>query len=209
MTKLQALVLERNLKGVYKSRFLPETVWSLFVIVHQTLTSFFSQNHSKSIHIWELISRLACRKSAGRHVRHNAVNDLIKRALASANVPAILEPNSLFRDDDKRPDGLTVMPWANGRCMVWYFTCPDTLAASHLNRAVVSPGAVANDAEDRKSSKYRSLAACYSFKPVAVETPGALGEEASAIFQDLGRRITAVTAEPRSFQFLIQRLSVT
>ena len=48
-----------------------------------------------------------------------------------------------------------------------------------------------------------------SSKPVAVETMGALGEEASAFFQDLGRRITAVTAEPRSFQFLMQRLSVT
>jgi len=68
---------------------------------------------------------------------------------------------------------------------------------------------VANDAEDCKSSKYRSLAACCSFKPVAVETLGALGEEASAFFQDLGQRITAVTAEPRSFQFLMQRLSVT
>ena len=68
---------------------------------------------------------------------------------------------------------------------------------------------MANDAEDRKSSKYRSLAACYSFKPVAVETLGALGEEASAFFQDLGRRITAVTAEPRSFQFIMQRLGVT
>ena len=61
---------------------------------------------------------LACRKSAGRHVRHNAVNDLIKRALASANVPAMLEPKSLCRDDGKRPDGVTVLPWASGRCMV-------------------------------------------------------------------------------------------
>ena len=81
----------------------------------------------------------------------------------------------------------------------------------YLNRAVVSPGAVANDAEDRKSSKYRSLAACYSFKPVAVETLGALQACFAhfAFFQDLGRRITVVTAEPRSFQFLMQRLSVT
>jgi len=45
-------------------------------------------------------------------------------------------------------------------------------------------------------------------QPVAVETLGALGEEASAFFQNLGWRITAVTAEPRSFQFLMQRLSV-
>ena len=33
------------------------------------------------------IHGLACRKSAGRHMRHNAVNDLIKRALASADIP--------------------------------------------------------------------------------------------------------------------------
>jgi hypothetical protein len=89
-----------------------------------------------------VVHGLACRRSAGRHVRHNAVNDLIKRALASANVPSMLEPNSLSRDDGKRPDGLTVLPWANGRCMVWDFTCPDTLAVSHLNRAVLCPGAV-------------------------------------------------------------------
>ena len=109
----------------------------------------------------------------------------------------------------KRPDGLTVLPWANGRCMVWDFTCPDTLAVSHLNRAVISPGAVANEAESRKSTKYRSLSALYSFMPVAVETLGALGEEAFAFFRDLGHRIAAVTSEPRSFQFLMQRLSVT
>jgi hypothetical protein len=68
---------------------------------------------------------------------------------------------------------------------------------------------VANDAESRKSTKYRSLAALYSFKPVAVETLGALGDEASSFFRDLGRRIAATTTEPRSFQFLMQRLSVT
>jgi hypothetical protein len=38
---------------------------------------------------------LACRKSAGRHMRHNSVNDLIKRASASASVPSMLEPSPL------------------------------------------------------------------------------------------------------------------
>jgi len=100
---------------------------------------------------------LACRKSAGRHMRHNALNDLIKRALASANVPSVLEPNSLSRDDGKRPDGLTGLPWAHGRCMVWDFTCPDTLATSPLNHSVLFVGAAANEAERRKVAKYRSL----------------------------------------------------
>jgi hypothetical protein len=94
-------------------------------------------------------------------------------------------------------------------CMVWDFTCPDTLAASHLNRAVLCPGAVASDAEKRKSSKYRSLAAIYSFILVAVESLGALGEEATAFFRDVGHRIAAVSSEPKSFEYLMQRLSVT
>ena len=152
---------------------------------------------------------LACRKSAGRHTRHNAVNDLIKRALASAEIPSLLEPKSLSRDDGKRPDGLTVLPWANGRCMVWDFTCPDTLATSHLNHAVVGQGTVATDAERRKAAKYSALSPMYCFTPIAVETLGALGDEAAAFFRALGQRIATSTGEPRSGQFLLQRLSVT
>jgi len=88
---------------------------------------------------------LACRKSAGRN---NAVKDLIKHALASAVTPAILEPTSLSRSDGKRPNGLTIVPWACGRSLMLDFTCPDTLASSNLNRAVLGPGAVANKAEE-------------------------------------------------------------
>jgi hypothetical protein len=45
--------------------------------------------------------------------------------------------------------------------------------------------------------------------PVAVETLGALGDEAIALLRDIGQRIAAVTGEPRSHQFPMQRLSVT
>ena len=74
---------------------------------------------------------------------------------------------------------------------------------------MLGPGAVANDAESRKSSKYRSLAALYSLTPIAVESMGPLGQEATIFFHELGRRIEATTAEPRSLQYLLQRLSVT
>ena len=152
---------------------------------------------------------LACRKSAGRQMRHIAVNELIKRALVSANVPSLLEPNSLCRDDGTRPDGLTVrVAVGKGRCLVWDFTCPDTLAASHLNRVVLGSGVVVNDAESRKSTKYLSLSALYRFIPIAIETLGVPGDEALSFFHDLGQRIAVATAEPRSFHFLMQRLSV-
>jgi len=141
-------------------------------------------------------------------MRRNAVNDLIKRALASANVPSVLEPNSLSIDDGKRPVGLTVLPWANGRSMIWKFTCPDTMATSHLNRSALFAGAAANDAKRRTVVKYRLLSALMNFVPVAVESLGALGEEASDFFRNLGHQITSLTTNPRSFQFLMQRLSV-
>ena len=159
---------------------------------------------------------LSCRKSAGRHFRHSAVNDLIKRSLASAEIPSRLEPTGIVRNntgdntDNKRPDGLTIAPWASGRCLVWDFTCPDTLAVSHLNRAVLGAGTVACDAESRQKSKYASLSATtYNFIPIAVETIGALGDEASAFFKDLCKRIERVSSEPRSEQFIMQTLSVT
>ena len=93
-----------------------------------------------------------------------------------------------------------MLPWANGRCLVW--------AASHFNRAVVSPGSVANDAEDRKTAKYLTLAPLYNFMPIAVESLGALGDCATDFFPKLGQRISVATGEPRSSQFLFQRLSV-
>ena len=123
---------------------------------------------------------LSCRKSAGRHARHSALNDLVKRALASAEVPSRLEPTSLSRSDGKRPDGLTMMPWKQGRCMVWDVTCPDTLAHSHLNRAVTGPGAVASFAEVNKRQKYADISRTHIFIPIAIETMGAIGEEGLA-----------------------------
>ena len=44
-----------------------------------------------------------------------ARDNLIWRALTRAGVPAIKEPNGLARADGKRPDGLTLVPWREGR----------------------------------------------------------------------------------------------
>ena len=86
---------------------------------------------------------LHCRKSLGRHPRHSAINDLIKRSLGSAKIPAHLEPAGICRSDGKRPDGATVLPWKSGRILVWDATCPDTFAPSHRDLATRGAGAVA------------------------------------------------------------------
>ena len=87
---------------------------------------------------------------------------------------AELEPPRLLREDGKRPDGATLDPWHSGRYLVWDFTCPDTLAPSHLNLSSQAVGSVAEQAETRKCTKYAGLNAseAYIFAPIAIETLG-------------------------------------
>jgi hypothetical protein len=152
---------------------------------------------------------LSCRKSAGRTSRHAAINGIIKAALTTAEVPSRLEPRGLARDDGKRPDGVTSVPWQEGRCLMWDVTCPDTLASSYVAKAVTGPGAVATDAEARKRQKYHAIDhAVYKFQPVAIETLGAYGEDSWDFIQQLGRRLRTVTQDTRSASYLLQRLSV-
>ena len=52
----------------------------------------------------------SCKRSSSRIIRHNYINDIIRRALTQAGVPSMKEPHGLVRDDGKRPDGLTLLP---------------------------------------------------------------------------------------------------
>ena len=60
---------------------------------------------------------LACQKSAGRCPRHSAVNDIVKRGLVTAGIPAMLEPVGLDRGNGKCPDGITVFPFSQGKSL--------------------------------------------------------------------------------------------
>ena len=151
---------------------------------------------------------LHCQRTLGRHPRHMAINDLIKRSLATAKIAAHLEPAGICRADGKRPDGATVMPWKGGRVLVWDATCPDTFAPSHLQLATREAGAVADQAERRKVAKYIELAATHHFIPVAIESTGVFGPQAHAFFRELGRRIKEETGEPLSLHYLHQRIAV-
>src|SRR3984893_17485560 len=58
---------------------------------------------------------LACKRSSGRIGRHQFLNDILWRALSRANIPAVKEPQGLVRSDGKRPDGVTQIPWSEGK----------------------------------------------------------------------------------------------
>ena len=151
---------------------------------------------------------LSCRKSSGRTSRHHNLNDIVCRALAKAEIPAIKEPSGLSRSDGKRPDGMTQIPWVGGKSLLWDVTVCDTLAASYLDVSSVSAGGVAEQAADRKITKYSNLSSDYSFAPLAFETLGPLNKEGEEFLSILGKRLVTVTGDKREPSFLRQRISI-
>ena len=151
---------------------------------------------------------LSCRYSAGRHPRHSAMNDVVKRALQRAGLPAVLEPPGLDRGDGSRPDGITVFPFSRGRSLVWDCTCVDTFAESHLVSSAIEAGSAAAGAEVRKRCKYAGLVGAYQFEPIAVETTGVYGVSTGLVLRAIGRRLVEVTGEPRESGWFLQNLAL-
>ena len=60
--------------------------------------------------------------------RHHALNDLVARAMVSAGTPVTKEPNDLSQSDGKRPNGLSLVPWEEGKPLTGEVTavCPLT-----------------------------------------------------------------------------------
>jgi hypothetical protein len=154
------------------------------------------------------IHSFVCKKAPGKTARHHALNDLIAKAFTSAGLPVTKEPNGLFRSDGKRPDGLTLIPWREGRCLCWDVTVICPLAASYLPSACGASGSVAELAADRKTQKYQTLLADYHFAPLAWESLGLPSKDASRLLIDLGRRTSELTGDDRATSFLFQRVSV-
>jgi hypothetical protein len=57
--------------------------------------------------------------------------ETLRQSLTSIHVNSTLEPNGLSRDDGKRRDGMTLVPWIKGQPLVWNVTVADTLANSY------------------------------------------------------------------------------
>ena len=151
---------------------------------------------------------LSCRRSSGRHARHSEVNSIIHRSLQAAGIPSRLEPVGLCRNDGKRPDGQTLMPWTRGRCLVWDATCVHRLAASYLTTSSTPGAVVATSAESRKLLKYAQLSENYIFQPVALETLGGIGKATWPFIQRIGSLLTGRSGDAREVAYLRQRLGV-
>ena len=136
------------------------------------------------------------------------MNEVVKRALGSIGVPTVLEPRDLTRKDGKRPDGKSLIPWSNGKTSVWDVTVTDTLASTYVSASSQNAGAAAAAAETRKYTKYSHLSTNYNFIPIALETFGAWGKDTEQLFSEIGRRIRLNSGEPKTMEFLRQRISI-
>jgi hypothetical protein len=147
-------------------------------------------------------------KTTGRLQRHACANDVISRGLRSAAVGNVKEPPGCAVANNKRPDGQTLIPWADGKCAVWDFTTPDTFAPSYLAQTSIYPGAAAARKEVEKRKKYAELEDRYIVVPVAVETTGVWGKEGLQWIRQIGSMIKDMTGEKRAISYLFQSISL-
>ena len=150
---------------------------------------------------------LSCKRSNGRIIRHNNLNDIILHSLMRTNIPAMKEPNGPHRADDKQPDGLTLLPWREDRCLVWDVTIVNTIAASYLTATSTEAGSAAELAASCKEVQYQDLTERYVFVPIAIESLGPLGSKATSFLSELGRRFTAATSNVKETSYSYQRIS--
>ena len=78
--------------------------------------------------------------------------------------------NRLAKQNDKRPDGATLIHWSRGKALAWDVTIPDTNAASHLQSTEIDAGRAAMHAAEMKCTKYRELDVTDILAPITIET---------------------------------------
>jgi len=74
-----------------------------------------------------------------------------------AGVPAVKGPAGLVRQDGKRPDGLPLIPYENGRSLTWDVTVVCSTPDSYIDLAIQGPGSVAEMAASRKEAQHLFL----------------------------------------------------
>ena len=70
-----------------------------------------------------------------------------------------------------------MIPWSEGRFLVWDAICMDTFCESHRQRAAQEEGGAAAHAEKEKTRKYVHLNQAYCSMPIVFESYGSIGPE--------------------------------
>ena len=154
-----------------------------------------------------VVRSLVCKRVAGKITRHQAINDVIAAAFVAADMPVTKEPNDLLIGADKRPDGLTLLPWQEGKPLTWDITVVCSLAVSYVSG--YTPGAAAEQVASEKCEKYANLLYSYLFQPIVFKNLGTLNSSAVAPNSSLGRKISTKSNDHLESTFLLQRLTIT
>ena len=97
-------------------------------------------------------------------------------------------------------NGLTLVPLADGKQLLWDVTVVDSLAPCRINAgSVCNPGTAAAEAEERKIDKYKDLVKDgYLFHPLAFEIQGAAGPSTEVFLSKLCKNLSICTEETRA-----------
>ena len=103
---------------------------------------------------------------------------------------------------------VTLYPWSQGKCLIWDYTCRDTLAPSNFMSTSQETGSAALKAEQDKRTHYEDLTRSYTFIPVGTETLGSWGPSGMKFVKEIGQRIQAHSGEQQSTNYLFQAISM-
>jgi len=78
--------------------------------------------------------------------------------------PVAKEPQGLSRADGKRLDGLTMVPWREGKPLTWDVTVVCPLAEWYIDDSATNAGSAAEAAATRKATKYAVLERTHIFQ---------------------------------------------
>lgn len=79
---------------------------------------------------------LKCQKSASSLTSHDEFSN------------RYLEPPGMCRNDGKRPDALTLIPWSHVKCLMWNVACCDIFADGYKRSSAISTGRLLNRKHD-------------------------------------------------------------
>ena len=149
----------------------------------------------------------ACSRNNAKILRHTMVNRCVSATVASAGFQTRMEPTVIENKFGVRPDGMTIIPFKRGLNLAWDVSIPHPLCRSHLdtNKEI---GALANQVERSKVSKYSCIKQDFFFSPIVIDTLGAYGKETRALIKNLARLLKIKTGNAESGAQFRQRLSI-
>lgn len=113
--------------------------------------------------------------------------------------------------DGKRPDGVNPIIIHGKMASDWCGTLQrgalDTFAVFYMAQTSTIEEAAESMVETRKIEKYAIFLAWYIFQPIGFEITGACGPCAIAFMRELGKRIREHNCDPKTMEFLKQRLA--